>query len=404
MQTAQITQIYNKQQSAVSPATCIETLYFEQTYNGQVYRTSLNNRLLVVGNKLNAVSKESITEALNKAQLPFYYITKIESDTASGLYRLDVSLYPINAAVAATETIHEINDLIENNHNELLADIDELKNQLLAEHDYNSSTYLPLIGGKMSGGIVFGRKSDTIIKNLPGIGFNGDNLILAAPNDEALISFWGSLSEEYGMNTPGVTWRKPSVQDNGKVPVYNYSGNNLVWSTYNAGSLKYSTADYGKYYILGITEQSYQERDFGETTFIAKEGNIETNVYVSRKNVYANAFYASSDKALKTAIKDIDTSTYIPDVIQFKWIDTSEISYGFLAQDLENHGLSYLMDKDDQDHWRVNYSAAIALVVGDLQKSKKDLEKRVKSLENENKELWKTINDLTNRLIKLENK
>ena len=62
------------------------------------------------------------------------------------------------------------------------------------------------------------------------------------------------------------------------------------------------------------------------------------------------------------------------------------------------------MDKDDQDHWRVNYSAAIALVVGDLQKSKKDLEKRVKSLENENKELWKTINDLTNRLIKLENK
>jgi len=25
------------------------------------------------------------------------------------------------------------------------------------------------------------------------------------------------------------------------------------------------------------------------------------------------------------------------------------------------------MDKDDEDHWRVNYNAAIALVVGDLQ-------------------------------------
>ena len=404
MQTAQVNQIYNKENQAVSPATCIETLYFEQTYNGQVFRTSLNNRLLVVGNKLNAVSKDSISDALNKAQLPFYYITKIESDTASGLYRLDVSLYAINAAVKATDTINEINTIIEDNYNTLTDNIKDIKTQILNEHDYNSSTYLPLTGGKMSGGIVFGSKSQNNIKDLPGIGFNGDNLILAAPNDDALISFWGSLSEEYGLNTPGVTWKKPTVQDNGKVPVYNYTANNLVWSTYNAGSLKYSTADYGKYYILGITEQSYQERDFGETAFIAKEGNIETNVYVSRKNVYANAFYASSDKALKTAIKDIDSSTYIPDVIQFKWIDTSEISYGFLAQDLEAHGLSYLMDKDDLDHWRVNYSAAISLVVGDLQKTKKIHEEKIQQLEDENKKLHKLIADLEKRLSKLEDK
>jgi hypothetical protein len=89
----------------------------------------------------------------------------------------------------------------------------------------------------MSGGIVFGQKSDTTIKNLPGIGFNGTNLILAAPAEDSLISFWGSLSEEYGLNQTGVTWRKPNVNDNGKVPVYNYAANNLVWSTYNAGSL-----------------------------------------------------------------------------------------------------------------------------------------------------------------------
>ena len=327
MQTAQITQIYNRENNAMSPATCIETLYFEQQYNGQVYRTSLNNRLLVVSNKLNAVSKTSIVESLNKAQLPFYYITKIKSDTASGLYRLDVSLYAINSAVSATAVVNDISTRINDNYNTLLNNIEETQKYIQAEHDFNTSTYLPLIGGKMSGGIVFGQKTDNSIKNLPGIGFNGNNLILAAPADDAIISFWGSLSEEYGLNQTGITWRKPTVTDNGKVPVYNYAANNLVWSTYNAGSLQYSTADYGKYYILGITEQSYQERDFGETTYIAKEGNIETNVYVSRKNVYANAFYASSDKALKTNIKEIDENTYIPDVIQFKWIDTSEISY-----------------------------------------------------------------------------
>lgn len=404
MQTAQITQIYNREKNPMSPATCIETLYFEQEYNGQVYRTSLNNRLLVVGNKLNAVSKNSISEALNKAQIPFYYITKIKSDTASGLYRLDVSLYSMNNAVSATAVINDISVRISDNYDTLANNIQETQNQISAEHDFNTSTYLPLIGGKMSGGIVFGQKSDTTIKNLPGIGFNGTNLILAAPAEDSLISFWGSLSEEYGLNQTGVTWRKPNVNDNGKVPVYNYAANNLVWSTYNAGSLQYSTADYGKYYILGITEQSYQERDFGETTYIAKEGNIETNVYVSRKNVYANAFYASSDKALKTNIKDIDENTYIPEVIQFKWIDTSEISYGFLAQDLEEHGLTYLMDKDDFDHWRVNYSAAISLVVGDLQKSKKEHEKRIYQLEQENKKLYKIIDNLEERLLKLESK
>ena len=46
MQTAQARQQYTKNGEPVSLATCIETLYFEQQYNGQVYRTSLNNRLL----------------------------------------------------------------------------------------------------------------------------------------------------------------------------------------------------------------------------------------------------------------------------------------------------------------------------------------------------------------------
>ena len=405
MQTAQVTQIYNRQEQAVSPATCIETLYFEQTYNGQVYRTSLNNRLLVVGNKLNAVSKKTIQDSINKAQLPFYYITKIESDTASGLYRLDVSLYSINTAVKSTEIINDISIRIANNASSAVDDYNKCLNYIEAEHNYNTSTYLPLVGGKMSGGIVFGSKgSDKAIKDLPGIGYNGNNLILAAPAEDSVISLWGSLSEEFGMNVPGITWQRPTLSDNYKVPVYNYAANNLTWSVYNAGSLRYSEAQYNKYYILGITKQSFESRDFGETEFIAEYGNIETNVYVSRKNVYANAFYASSDKALKTNIKEIDSSTYIPEVIQFKWIDSSEISYGFLAQDLEEHGLTYLMDKDDLDHWRVNYSAAISLVVGDLQKSKKDLEERVSKLEKENEELKSLLSNIEKRLSKLESK
>ena len=402
MQTAQVTQIYNKKQIAQSPATCIETLYFEQTYNGQVYRTSLNNRLLVVGNRLNLVSKDNILDALNNAMIPFYYITKIESDTASGLYRLDASLYSINTAVRSTQVIEDISTDIQNKYNDLNNLILQLENHINAEREYNASTYLLLTGGKMSGGIVWGTKASGENNTLPGIGYNGQNLVLACPNPGSYISLWASLSEEYGINQLGVTWMKPTVNENGKVPVFNYANSQLVWSTYNAGSLQYSTADYGKYYILGITDQSYQERNIGETEYIAEKGNIETNVYVSRKNVYANAFYASSDIALKTDVQEIDRETYIPQVIQFKWIDSSEMSYGFIAQDLEEHGLTCLMDKDDDDHWRVNYNAAIALVVGDLQHKVKEHEQEIKSLKQENKQLKSMLEDVISRLEKIE--
>ena len=60
------------------------------------------------------------------------------------------------------------------------------------------------------------------------------------------------------------------------------------------------------------------------------------------------------------------------------------------------------MDKDDQDHWRVNYNAAIALVVGDLQSSKKDHEKRISELEKENIELKETVKNILKKLEKIE--
>lgn len=65
----------------------------------------------------------------------------------------------------------------------------------------------------MSGGIVFGMKGgEEKIQELPGIGYNGQNLVLSCP-DSGYISFWGSLSNEYGANTPGITWLKPTITE-----------------------------------------------------------------------------------------------------------------------------------------------------------------------------------------------
>ena len=383
METAQTIQMTDISGNQLSPATGIESLYFEQTYNGTTYRTSLNNRLLVTGNNLQTVSRNTIQDHANRSQIPLYYVTRIKSDTASGLYRLDVSFLSINNAVETCEVVADLSTRIKKGDDELKNYIDDVSLDLDAFKNDCASTYLPLRGGTMKGGIKFKEYGAGITNN------EGD-LILGS---STYLYMWGSLSDEYGPYGYGVRWQKPTNTDNGKVPVYNY----LVWQTYNVGSLNYQVANYNKYYILGITEKSYAEREIGATTYVAQDGYIEVNVYVSKKNMYANSFYASSDIALKTDIHDIDNSTYIPRVQEFKWKDSSQQSYGFIAQDLEKHGLMDLIEKDDNDHWRVNYNATLSLAVGDLQK-------RCDTLEEENKNLKAEISELKNMIISIEKK
>lgn len=374
METAQTLQIIDISGNMISPATGIESLFFEQSYNGATYRTSLNNRLLVTGNNLQNVTKKAIVEKANNAELALYYLTRIKSDTASGLYRLDVSFYPINNVIESCKVIYDLSTKIKEEDDKLRDYIDDVSLDLINYKIECTSTYLPIRGGTMKGGIKFKEYGAGIVNN------EGD-LVLGS---STYLYLWGSLSDEYTPYGYGVRWEKPTIKENGKVPVYNYSGSNLVWSTYNLGSLNYTTANYKKYYILGITEDSYAARDVAATTYMAEDGYIEVNVYVSKKNMYANSFYSSSDVTLKTDIHTIDDSTYIPEVKEFKWIDSSLQSYGFIAQELEQNGLVELLEKDDNDRWRVNYNAVLSLTVGDLQK-------RVKTLEQENDKLKKEL-------------
>ena len=61
------------------------------------------------------------------------------------------------------------------------------------------------------------------------------------------------------------------------------------------------------------------------------------------------------------------------------------------------------MEKDDEDHWRVNYNAAIALVVGDLQKKEKEYKEQISRLQTENDSLKQMIGEINKRLSKIEN-
>ena len=99
--------------------------------------------------------------------------------------------------------------------------------------------------------------------------------------------------------------------------------------------------------------------------------------------MFALHFYESSDIALKTNIKSIDSDDNIPILREFDWIESGKHSYGLIAQELEEQGYDYLVEKSN-DRKTVNYSAALSLIVGKLQVKIKELEKQIETLKNKN--------------------
>jgi len=110
--------------------------------------------------------------------------------------------------------------------------------------------------------------------------------------------------------------------------------------------------------------------------------------------MYASQFYSTSDEQLK---EDISTLDYIemPEIKQFKWKETDEKSYGFIAQELEEYGLDELVSINKDGYKTVNYNAAYAIAINNANK-------KIKNLEDENQDLKTKVSILTDKLNMLE--
>lgn len=89
--------------------------------------------------------------------------------------------------------------------------------------------------------------------------------------------------------------------------------------------------------------------------------------------VTANGFFVSSDANLKENIKKISDSIY-----EFNFKGSDKKSYGFIAQELEKNHPELI--KEDE-YKRVDYNAALALTVANLENKVKELETRIEKLE-----------------------
>lgn len=87
MKTAKTIQLLDANNTNISPAVCIESLYFEQTDNTNTYRISLKNRTVIASNTIINYNNNSSLDALNNGNnisefmIPYVYVDILRDNT-----------------------------------------------------------------------------------------------------------------------------------------------------------------------------------------------------------------------------------------------------------------------------------------------------------------------------------
>ena len=79
MRTARTSQILDANNNNISPATCVESLYFEMTNEGVTYRMGIRDRMLIAG-------ADSLTSQPADGELPYAYVSRISG--ANSVYQI----------------------------------------------------------------------------------------------------------------------------------------------------------------------------------------------------------------------------------------------------------------------------------------------------------------------------
>ena len=156
-------------------------------------------------------------------------------------------------------------------------------------------------------------------------------------------------------------------------------GGNIDWGYLDNQLKDIANNDAGtKVYIIG-TERT------GAATSTCNEFYNNVRVYIDQYcNIFATAFYATSDERKKKDIKEIefnDASILIPKEYRFK--DSNKKAYGFIAQEVEKAGYTDIVntDKDTGDK-TLDYNSAFAIAIAQMQAKIKQLEDEIKELKN----------------------
>ena len=134
----------------------------------------------------------------------------------------------------------------------------------------------------------------------------------------------------------------------------------LTWSPLDNQLKDIANNDAGtKVFIVG-TERT------GAAVSTCNEFYNNIRVYIDQYcNIFATAFYATSDERKKKDIKEIefnDASILIPKEYRFK--DSDKKAYGFIAQEVEKAGYTDIVNTDEETGDKtLDYNSAFAIAL-----------------------------------------
>lgn len=258
----------------------------------------------------------------------------------------------------------------------------------------------------------FTRNSSIILKDILFYGDNNSSLPFVKDSSTTLVNYNNSFNSDIafkGINSGNVYTTllsdndkkcvqiatingKPMVQDIDSTTKFNYdvlvSNDISTFATLNPINAGGSTNSFRVWGSSG-TDFSNLKNDKK-----CNVGAVESVYFKSSGAMYAQSFYASSDERLKTEIQDIEIENDVPDIKKFVWKDTSAISYGFIAQELEKAGYPEIVSEDDNGFKKVDYNAALSLKIASIQKENEELKNKFLDLETIVSEILTKVNNI----------
>ncbi|MFW6014513.1 MAG: tail fiber domain-containing protein [Candidatus Nanoarchaeia archaeon] len=181
--------------------------------------------------------------------------------------------------------------------------------------------------------------------------------------------------------------------------VYGVSGNNVVFEDTPQSTEGLHISSGVSYFDNRIRVDDIQERNSGDVSFLSPV-DMNNNNIENADEIYADAFYYSSDEALKKDITTIDSALdKLSQIngVQFSWKESGQEGIGLLAQDVEK---VFPEAVNDNGHKSVQYANLISPAIQAIKELKEKNEKLEEKLETQDKK----IDELEKRLERLEEK
>ena len=98
MKTATTLQLLDANNNNISPAVCVDSLYFEKTINGTTYRMSLKNRTIVASDTMNENFSINAPD-IASLELPYFTVTH-STQKDDFIWQLNTSTYKVGEKLA----------------------------------------------------------------------------------------------------------------------------------------------------------------------------------------------------------------------------------------------------------------------------------------------------------------